>query len=71
MTADEQWPGTCPLCGGDNQCALAGGRPWETCWCVSASIGAAALAALPAQSVGRRCICPACASRKGESPDER
>ncbi|MBP6701417.1 MAG: cysteine-rich CWC family protein [Halioglobus sp.] len=71
MTAPEQWFKTCPLCGGDNQCAIAAGRPGETCWCVSATIGAAALAAIPAESVGKRCICPACGRGKGETLDER
>ena len=50
----------CPLCGGDNQCAMAAGQPAETCWCQGASISPEALAAIPAESVGVRCLCPAC-----------
>jgi len=50
----------CPLCGADNQCAVAAGRPVETCWCVGVELDAAALAAIPAASVGKHCICPAC-----------
>ncbi|RLA51094.1 MAG: hypothetical protein DRQ98_12030 [Gammaproteobacteria bacterium] len=50
----------CPLCGGDNQCAMAAGQPAETCWCRSASISPEALVAVPTESVGVRCLCPAC-----------
>ncbi|MDH4039049.1 MAG: cysteine-rich CWC family protein [Gammaproteobacteria bacterium] len=71
MTAPEQWLKTCPLCGGDNRCAMAAGRPVDSCWCAAATISAAALAAVPAESVGKRCLCPACGSSKGEPLDER
>ena len=52
----------CPLCGGDNQCAVAAGEPAENCWCMTATISEAALEALPAEERGVRCICPACGS---------
>jgi len=25
----------CPVCGGENLCAIANGKPAETCWCMS------------------------------------
>ena len=55
----------CPLCGGDNQCALAaqpsGAAEPATCWCFTATIPAAVLASIPEADRGVRCICPACA----------
>ena len=59
----------CPLCGADNQCAMTAGHPVERCWCANMAISAATLAAIPAGDVGRRCICPACAARGGETGD--
>lgn len=50
----------CPLCGSDNQCAIAAGRPPETCWCQDAVISKAALAAIPTEAVNKVCLCPAC-----------
>jgi hypothetical protein len=55
---------TCPLCGGDNQCAVAAGRPPESCWCQQASISSEALAAVPADAVDKYCLCPACGQVK-------
>jgi Cysteine-rich CWC len=52
----------CPLCGEDNQCAMAAGKPPETCWCMTTEISAAALEALPESERGVRCICPGCAN---------
>jgi len=71
MTATEQWLKTCPLCGGDNQCAMAAGRPAQTCWCATATISADALAAIPQDSIGKRCLCPACGQTEGDSSFER
>ena len=57
----------CPLCGGDNRCALEiereTGQPQGPCWCVSQSFGADLLARLPAQAQGQACICGACVAR--------
>jgi Cysteine-rich CWC len=52
---------SCPVCGADNQCAMAAGDADQPCWCYSATISAEALAAIPEADVGRRCLCPACA----------
>jgi len=50
----------CPLCGEHNDCAMAAGREAEQCWCWSAQLDAAALARIPAPSVGKHCICATC-----------
>ena len=56
-------PQACPLCGGGNGCAMAGGSEGDApCWCVAASFGEALLARLPPASRGRSCICAACAA---------
>ncbi|MCR9105815.1 MAG: cysteine-rich CWC family protein [Gammaproteobacteria bacterium] len=51
----------CPLCGGDNACAIANGQAAESCWCWNAGTFDAALAALPQAERGQRCICALCA----------
>ena len=55
-------PSVCPLCGQPNQCAIAAGRPAESCWCMTQAIDPAALAALPQEAPGKVCICAACGS---------
>jgi hypothetical protein len=42
--------------------ALRTGLPQPPCWCLAAKIAPATLARLPAQAVGRVCICAACAA---------
>lgn len=64
-------PNRCPLCGGDNQCAVAAGQPPESCWCQNAVISEAALAAVPAEAVNKVCLCPSCGCATEESNDER
>ncbi len=54
-------PNTCPACGQPNQCAMAGGADPQGCWCMQTPVSRAALARLPAQERGQRCICPVCA----------
>ncbi len=56
----------CPLCGQDNGCAIAAGRPPESCWCQGATIAQGALDALPVSERGVRCICPECGIEKRE-----
>ncbi|MBL0944845.1 MAG: cysteine-rich CWC family protein [Hydrogenophaga sp.] len=57
-------PERCPLCGGDNRCAMeierATGVPQPPCWCVSETFTPALLARLPEAARGAACICPAC-----------
>lgn len=52
----------CPLCGDGNECAVAAGRDPSGCWCMTATMDAAALAAIPEKAQGRVCICAKCAS---------
>jgi hypothetical protein len=71
MTRDASWQKTCPLCGRDNQCAVAAGRPLEDCWCANVTINPRALADVPPESAGQRCLCPGCGQTQGEFPDDR
>ena len=71
MTEQEQQARICPLCGGDNQCAMAAGRPADTCWCQGVTINPAALAKIPQASVNKHCLCPACGRLQEESTIER
>ena len=50
----------CPLCGGDNQCAMAVGKPAESCWCQGVTFDPEALARIPEASQGKHCVCEAC-----------
>ena len=50
----------CPLCGGENACAIAAGKPATQCWCQSVNISDFALQKIPAESVGKRCLCYTC-----------
>jgi hypothetical protein len=59
MTDSTQAASLCPLCGGENQCAIAAGKPADSCWCNYATISAEAKAKA-ADSAGERCICPTC-----------
>lgn len=56
----------CPLCGGDNRCAMelqrATGQQQGPCWCVSQTFSAELLARLPADAQGKACICARCLS---------
>ena len=70
-------PSRCPLCGGDNGCAMAAeqatGEAQPACWCVSALFSPTLLARLPAGAVDAACICARCvakdaAARRHEAP---
>lgn len=56
----------CPLCGGDNRCAMeierATGQKQGPCWCVSQTFSAELLARLPDSAQGKACICANCLS---------
>lgn len=60
-------PGRCPLCGGDNRCAMelqkATGQAQPPCWCVSQTFSAELLASLAEAAQGKACICGACLAR--------
>ncbi len=64
-------PANCPLCGEPNGCALAAGRPAESCWCMTADIDPARLAALPEEIRGKYCICAGCAGHGEGHESER
>lgn len=61
----------CPLCGAENQCAVAAGKPPEDCWCQNVTINPEVLAALPAEAVNKVCLCPACGTATPEESRER
>ncbi|MDM0044871.1 cysteine-rich CWC family protein [Variovorax dokdonensis] len=61
-------PTRCPLCGGDNRCAVeverATGQAQPPCWCMSTPIDAALIeqvARQAPQASGKACICARCA----------
>jgi len=60
-------PTRCPLCGGDNRCAMevqkATGEPQPPCWCVTETFTPDLLARLPEEAKGKACICARCLSR--------
>lgn len=66
-------PNQCPLCGGDNRCAIeierATGEPQPPCWCVSQAFPPALLERLPPQAEGRACICARCVAAHGAGAD--
>jgi len=57
-------PTRCPLCGGDNRCALeierATGQPQPPCWCVDTAFPPGLLDTLPPDAQGVACVCAAC-----------
>ncbi|MFV0276857.1 MAG: sulfate transporter CysZ [Parahaliea sp.] len=62
----------CPLCGDDNHCAVERGTGIGQCWCATAPIGRAALAAVPIHQRRRACLCPSCgrAVDPGQTSDQ-
>jgi len=66
----------CPLCFGDNQCAIAAPSgaqsiaECETCWCKRIDIPKELLATLPAEARGRACICLGCCKAAMDQPAE-
>ncbi|MEW5931888.1 MAG: cysteine-rich CWC family protein [Gemmatimonadota bacterium] len=52
----------CPLCGGDNGCAMAAGDGGAgECWCSAARIPPETLERIPGAERGWRCVCARCA----------
>ena len=58
-------PTRCPLCGGDNRCALerekALGAPQPPCWCRDERFTPELLARIPPEARGMACLCQGCA----------
>ncbi len=57
-------PTRCPLCGGENRCAMelerATGEPQPPCWCTGQRFSPDLLAQLPSEAAGKACICARC-----------
>lgn len=70
MTTEPQGIDTtrCPLCGQANECAIAAGRPADSCWCMTVSMDPEALASIPPEAQGKVCICARC-SRGGAASE--
>lgn len=59
----------CPLCGRPNDCSAARTGSFDSpCWCQHATFAAELLARVPADRVGRACICRACADAAASPP---
>ena len=56
----------CPVCGADNQCAMARDKQASQCWCMGVTIAEEALAKIPAKALGKQCLCASCAQYRGE-----
>lgn len=60
-------PAHCPICGGDNRCAMEIERETGVqqlpCWCVSATFDPELLAQIPADAEGKACVCAKCLDR--------
>ncbi len=73
-TPDSLDPTRCPLCGGDNRCAMeverATGQPQPACWCTTAHFPPDLLARLPAEAAGKACICGACLAAFNNPTDQ-
>ena len=63
-------PGSCPLCGESNQCAMASAASIESpCWCTQALFTTELLVSVPQAAQGKACICPRCvAASASEQP---
>ena len=57
----------CPLCGGNNRCAMElereTGEKQPPCWCTQTDFNASLLESIPDRLKGKACICEACARR--------
>jgi len=65
-------PSLCPLCGGDNRCAMevekATGQSQPPCWCVNAHFPPDLLERLPTDARGKACICARCLAGFNPTP---
>jgi hypothetical protein len=58
----------CPICGSQNECAMAADPGASDCWCFAAQVSDEALKAIPEEARGLVCICARCAAG---APPER
>ncbi len=69
MIDDEPNTSICPLCGGENSCALVvSAESSEPCWCESLKIPEAVLQQIPLEARNKSCVCRECIERHAESP---
>ncbi|TSE18288.1 Cysteine-rich CWC [Tepidimonas alkaliphilus] len=65
-------PTRCPLCGGDNACAMEAqrrsGQPQPPCWCTRVTFAPELLARVPPAARGQACLCPRCAAQDADRP---
>ena len=54
----------CPLCGVENDCAVAAGRSVSACWCSGERIPADLVERISPERRGEACICSTCAGRR-------
>jgi hypothetical protein len=57
-------PARCPLCGGENACAMACDEPQAqrgACWCTAMRFSPDLLARVPPELRHKACICATCA----------
>jgi len=54
-------PARCPLCDGENACAMAADPDAEHCWCFDATFAPKTLERVPAEARGIACVCAPCA----------
>jgi hypothetical protein len=59
----------CPICGNENECAMAANPGASECWCFTAQVSEDALKAIPEEARGQVCICPRCAAPLPSAPD--
>lgn len=50
----------CPICGMDNRCGNAAGKPHGTCWCDREFFPKEIFDKIPATGSETSCICPSC-----------
>lgn len=60
-------PDLCPICGGDNGCALRRNKPIEQCWCTKAVFTEAMFREIPEEKRRQSCICRPCVDRIGSA----
>lgn len=60
-------PQRCPICGAENDCAVARGQ--GACWCFTAAIPDDVLEKIPIEARNLACVCKACAGENREPTD--
>jgi hypothetical protein len=55
--------GICPLCGKENNCAMATGADPHSCWCMSLKVPEELLERIPKEIRGKACVCKECVEK--------